>query len=153
MSVYGCCGADANGLHSATCDEEARVRELSKIVSDQRGGGFIQCPRGIEYRGHSQARYHYRVESDGQSVELGFQTHRELIEYLAAIEEDNERQYRLYDLIFPAAPADTPTIRCACGEQTSYGPTDSYCAYCAVLLPDRNPYIPSDAPTIREASE
>lgn len=64
----------------------------------------------------TQAKYFHRIEavSDGQKVvqTVGFQTHRELIEYLFATEESEARADKLSYLLGPRAAeqSDTPTI-------------------------------------------
>jgi Tfp pilus assembly protein PilE len=48
-------------------------------------------------KGHSTARYHYRVESDGQAVELGFQSIHQLMNYLYSMEADPEKAEQILE--------------------------------------------------------
>lgn len=43
--------------------------------------------------------YYYRIEADGQSVEIGFQTVHELMAYLMATEQDEERKKQLAECL------------------------------------------------------
>lgn len=63
----------------------------------------------------TQARYFYHrtATSDGQNYAetIGFQTHRELMEYMIRIEDNEERANKLCDLLGPRTDPDAPTIR------------------------------------------